>query len=420
MLTSGHASAGAGLPYLTPGQPGIGGVIKRFDDDFIVEELPLYRPCGDGTHVFFTIEKRGMPTLRAVRLIARQLGKRPQDIGYAGLKDAHGVTRQVLSVEHAEPRRIERLSLDGIKVVSVNRHGNKLKLGHLAGNRFSIKIRGCLKGPLPNARAVLDVLKARGVPNYFGPQRFGARGDNAAVGLAVVRGDYDEALALILGRAGPVDHGDVRRARDLYDKGDLAGAAASWARSSPENARVCRVLMESEHDARRGWRAIDHTMRRFYVSSLQSELFNQTLARRIDSIDRLAAGDIAWKHRNGASFRVDDAAAEQARCDAFEISPTGPLFGRRMMQASGVAGKLEAAVLAEVNLTNIDIRWRDAGRLLGGRRPLRVPLSHVGTSAGEDKHDAYLLLEFDLPPGAYATCVTRELCKSCGESHREG
>ena len=95
------------LPYLTADLPGVGGEIKRFDEDFVVEELPLYAPSGAGTHVYFTIEKRGLPTLAAIQHIARALGRQPRDIGYAGMKDAHGVTRQMLSVEHVENSQVD-------------------------------------------------------------------------------------------------------------------------------------------------------------------------------------------------------------------------------------------------------------------------------------------------------------------------
>ncbi len=399
------------LPYLTADLPGVGGAIKRYDEDFVVEELPLYEPSGEGTHTYFAIEKRGLPTPAAIKLIASRLGKRPHDIGYAGLKDAHGVTRQMLSVEHVDPEQIERLELSRISVLSIDRHTNKLKLGHLAGNRFAIKIRDTVAAPLPIGRSIVEVLTARGVPNYFGPQRFGARGDNAAVGLAVLRDDYEEAIALILGRVGPADQGEVRRARELFDDGDLQAAADAWPRRFDSNARLCRALIRVDGDAGRAWRAVDHTMRRFYISAVQSDLFNRVLARRVANLDRLETGDIAWIHRNGACFHVEDAAIEQPRCDAFEISPSGPLFGRKMTEASGPPGQLEANVLAETGLEKGAIRSKDATRLTGARRPLRVPLSTPIIEDGDDDRGPYLRLTFDLPPGAYATGVTREICK---------
>ncbi len=405
------------LPYLTADLAGMGGIIKHFDEDFVVEELPLYVPCGEGTHTYFVIEKRGHTTLAAIARIAQALGKRPRDIGYAGLKDAHAVTRQMLSVEHVDPARVQSLKLSRIQVLSVSRHTNKLKLGHLSGNRFTITIRDMASSPLPLAERIIEVLEARGVPNYFGPQRFGARGDNAQIGTAVLRDDYDLAIALMLGRPSPTDHGAMRRARELFDAGDLEAAAKAWPREFPQQIRVARGLTKSGGDAAKAWRAVDHTLRKFYVSAVQSHFFNQVLAERIDTIDRLQTGDIAWKHRNGASFRVEDAAVEQPRCDAFEISPTGPLFGRKMMEAGGPSGRLETQVLSSSGLTKEQLRAREGTKLDGARRPLRVPLANSGMEPGEDERGPYLRLSFALPPGAYATNVTREVCKT-GDSRR--
>jgi tRNA pseudouridine13 synthase len=378
----------------------------------VVEEIPLYPASGEGTHTYFVVEKRGLTTLEAVRLIARRLGRNPRDIGYAGLKDAHGVTQQMLSLEHMDPAAVASIELGRVRVLSVNRHRNKIKLGHLAGNRFVIKVRETTESSVESARAVLDVLVKRGVPNYFGPQRFGARGDNALIGRAVLLDDFDEAIGLILGRPGPVDHGQVRRARELFDSGDLPASAEAWGHAFAEQAHICRALIKSGGDSRKAWRAVHHTLRRLYVSAFQSDLFNRVLARRIDGIDRLETGDIAWKHRNGACFLVEDAEVEQPRCAAFEISPTGPLFGRRMTEAQDAPGRVEAEVLAESGVTCDRLRGKGDAKVDGARRPLRVPLADLALDAGQDAQGQYVRLTFALPPGAYATSVIREVCKS--------
>ncbi len=131
-------------------------------------------------------------------------------------------------------------------------------------------------------------------------------------------------------------------------------------------------------------------------------------------IDRLETGDIAWKHVNGACFRVEDAATEQPRCDALEISPTGPLFGRRMTEAAGTPGQMEAAVLAECGLHKDKIATPGSGKTSGARRPLRVPIGVPSLEAGTDDNGPFLLLKFFLPPGGYATNVVREISKNSG------
>lgn len=401
------------LPYLTADMPGIGGIIKRYNEDFVVEEVPLYPASGSGTHIYFTIEKQGMTTPAAVQQIARRLGRRPHDIGYAGMKDAHAVTRQMLSVEHIDPQRVSEMEFSRIKVLTVTRHSNKLKLGHLAGNRFILKIRESdvrAEDAVSRISAILDILAKRGVPNYFGPQRFGARGDNALIGRAIVRNDLAEAMAYILGKPGPVDHGEVHKARELFDAGDYEAAAATWPRAFGEQTKLCRVLAR-DRDFEKAWRAVNQTLRKLYFSAFQSDLFNQVLARRLENLDRMLVGDLAWKHRNGACFRVEDAAAEQPRCDVFEISPTGPLFGRRMTEALGEPGQIEAEILAGSGVTAEELERRGSDQFDGGRRPLRVPLEDPQVDADKDERGPYLELQFMLPAGAYATNVTREVTK---------
>lgn len=404
------------LPYLTADLPGVDGVIKRYDEDFVVEEMPLYEAGGEGTHTYFLIEKQGLTTLAAIQIIARELNRQPRDIGYAGMKDAHGVTRQMLSIEHVAPEQVEALALSRIRVLSTGVHTNKIKLGHLAGNRFVIKVRDAVESPRARAEAIVEVLCVRGVPNYFGPQRFGVRGDNAAVGRAVLRDNYDEAIALMLGRPGCRDSGDARRARELFDAGDLEASAAAWPRSLASQGRVCRALIRDNGDAEKAWRAVDHTLRKLFVSAVQSEMFNQVLARRILGLDKLEPGDVAWKHKNGAAFLVEDAALEQPRCDAFEISPTGPLFGRKMKAPTGSPAAAEAEVLQASGLSDSTMRVKDGTKLDGARRPLRVPLSDPAAETGSDHRGPYLQLSFALPPGAYATNVIREICKNPPEA----
>ncbi|RQW82225.1 MAG: tRNA pseudouridine(13) synthase TruD, partial [Geobacter sp.] len=210
--------------YLTANLPGIGGVIKETVDDFIVTEIPLYLPCGEGEHAYVEIEKRGVTTLDAIRRIARSLGISEREIGYAGLKDARGITRQTLSIPRVETERLLSLSLQGITILSANRHRNKLKPGHLAGNRFSIRVRGTKKDAQEKAAAILAVLCERGVPNYFGSQRYGGLGNSHHIGRAMLRRDFKGAIDAIMGDPAMVRDERWRKAVETYHLGDLAGS----------------------------------------------------------------------------------------------------------------------------------------------------------------------------------------------------
>src|ERR1700722_13784381 len=154
-------------PLLTADLPGVGGRIKVQPEDFEVEEIPAYPPSGAGDFLYLWVEKRDVGAEYFVRQIARRLDVPLGEIGTAGLKDRHAVTRQMVSAPVRAESRLAQLDGDGVRLLSVNRHGNKLKPGHLHGNRFRILIRD----PSPNAgetsAPILDRLRRDGMPNYY-------------------------------------------------------------------------------------------------------------------------------------------------------------------------------------------------------------------------------------------------------------
>ncbi len=218
-------------------------------------------------------------------------------------------------------------------------------------------------------------------------------------------------MDLMLGRAGPDDHGEVLRARQLYDSGDLEAAVRAWPRGFRDNAKACRAMARGGRNPRRAYHAVEPRLRRLFVNALQSRLFNDLLARRIDDIDRVADGDVAYKHDSGATFRVDDAERERERVKRFEISPTGPIFGPKMKQPGGNLAAMEAAVLAEHDLRAEEFDSAPGVRPAGDRRPLRFLPSELKAEPGADGHGPFLEMRFVLPPGCYATMLLREICK---------
>src|SRR6476620_56462 len=166
------------IPYLTTNFPGIGGTIKNRPEDFFVQEIPIYEPSGEGEHVYCEIQKVGIPTFEAVNRVAAALRVSTRDVGYAGLKDARAISRQMLSIWGTTEEAVMGMHVPGIAVQWARRHVNKLRLGHLAGNRFAIKIRDVEPTDVVKLQEPLKELQRRGVPNYFGEQRFGRRGDN--------------------------------------------------------------------------------------------------------------------------------------------------------------------------------------------------------------------------------------------------
>jgi len=318
-------------------------------EDFQVDERPLYLPCGEGEHLYIKVTKRLLSTPDLVRKISSTVGVKAQGIGTAGLKDSRAVTTQMLSLHGVTTEGLARLKVDEqiLSIEVLGRHRNRLRPGHHAGNRFRLVIRDVAAHAKETVPAVLDVLTRRGIPNYFGPQRQGRAGENYQLGAALL--------------TDPARRSKMSRAKRMW-----------------------------------------------YLNAFQSHLFNQVLARRIDRIDRIMAGDWAMKLENGACFLVESVEQEQSRADRFEISPTGILFGSRVSWASGEPGEIEQTVVMEAGSTQEQlVQAAKACGFRGERRSLRVLLVDLDWTLD----GTTLTLTFSLPPGAYATSVLRELMK---------
>lgn len=394
------------LPYLTTDLPGIGGQLKTEPEDFFVEEIPLYPPAGQGQHVYVEIEKRGLSTYVAIKMIARALNISPGDIGHAGLKDAQAVTRQTLSIDRVTPEAVAALNIPHIKILRVNRHYNKLKIGHLAGNRFVIRVRQVTPDVLPRAEAVVALLMQKGVPNFFGEQRFGHRENTHLLGETLVRRDAAEFVAQYLGRPQPHEAPHIQAARQLVDEGRWNEALAHWPANLPDERRVLTAIIKTGGHPEVAFDALEVKLKSFFVSAFQSQLFNELLVNRLDTLDRLENGDVAYIHGRGAAFVVVNAAVEQPRANRFEISPSGPLFGPKTLMAEGEPGQRERAILAVKGLTIEDFKVPGL-KLEGARRPFRINLKQA-----KIEWDEGLLISFELQPGAYATTVMAEIMKN--------
>jgi tRNA pseudouridine13 synthase len=402
------------LPYRTSDFPGIGGLIKQRPEDFFVQEIPLYEPSGEGEHLYCEIQKMGITTFDAIHRIADALHASSRDIGFAGMKDARAITRQVISIPGVTEQAVMGLRIPGIDILWAARHRNKLKLGHLSGNRFAIKIRDVNPTDVVKLQPMVDVLQKRGTPNYFGEQRFGRRGNNDQLGATLIRGRPEELLKLLLGSPdASIDDPQTIHARTLFDEGKLEESMQHFPRRHGMERRILARLIKTQQ-AGAAVRAIDQKLRRLWISALQSRLFNEVVAARIDTLDKLMLGDLAYKHGHGAVFRVDDPAVEQVRCDVFEISPTGPLVGHRMTLPTGEALHIEEQVFKSHGLTPGHFRQDGRDHAKGERRPLRVQPRDMQLAAGVDEHGAHITVAFTLPAGSYATVLLDELMKSQG------
>ena len=394
--------------YLTEGLPSIGGKIKVQPEDFIVEEIPLYAPSGEGDHTYFAVRKQNLTTMEAIHRIERALKARPQSVGYAGLKDAKAITTQTMSIEHIPPDRLLDLNLPNIEILWTKQHRNKLRIGHLKGNRFQIVIQDACPGALCIARQVLERLRTKGVPNRFGDQRFGIKGDSHLIGKAFLQQDWQTALGLYLGSPTDQETEQLRGARVAYDAGE---AQRSYDLFPPNThayeRRVLKMLMQRPADMAGACLAIPQRLRKLFLSAYQGYLFNRILEDRLPNLNQLYVGDLALKRSNGAAFTVEDAPAEQPRADAFEISPSGPLYGYKMSLPCGKVREVEERVLSAEGLRLESFRIPPLVKMEGARRALCVPIESPRVEAVASG----LQVSFALPRGSYATVVLDELLK---------
>ena len=351
-------------------------------EDFIVEELPLYEPSGAGTHTYFAIRKRNLSTLEAINRIARELQVHTRDFGYAGLKDKNAVTTQILSVEGVAPERVLKIEQLDIEVLWAERHTHKLRIGHLRGNRFELTLRDMPHDTLPPIKALMEQLVTEGVPNRFGPQRFGNKNDSHLIGKALVKAEWETVLHYMLTEETLQMDNVARRMQQELARKPIEKVVTS----------------------------IPHRLRKLYLSAYQAHLFNSILEKRMPHLDKLWVGDIAVKHSNGAPFLVGDPMAEQPRADAFEISPSGPIFGYKMRMPTGDVLDMEIASLADEGVRLEKFRKVVGIRLPGTRRPLRMPVQLHEVSAVDS--GVGIRLRFTLPAGGYATVVVEELLAS--------
>jgi tRNA pseudouridine13 synthase len=292
-------------PLLTQELPGIGGRIKHIPEDFDVEEIPAYQPSGQGEHLYLWIEKRDLGAEYFVRQVARRLGIAPGEVGTAGLKDRRAITRQMVSVPDRCLGQLGDLEGEGIHVLSQGRHTNKLRPGHLQGNRFRILVRDVHAEAGERLPALVEKIQGHGLPNYYGVQRFGREGETVLLGLAVLRGQ-----------------------------------------KPPRNP----------------------FLRKLALSAAQSALFNHYLGQRLADglLRQVLEGDVMARWPFGGLFVASDMVREQSRFDARETVHTGPIFGRKTFAAAARAAAREEAVLADAGLT--PAFFNRFGKLLAGTR----------------------------------------------------
>lgn len=362
--------------------------------NFQVFEDPAYLPSGSGEHLYVEIEKEGLTTDQVAEALAKACGKKERDIGYAGRKDRHAITRQWFSVHFGDEAKLatlaERLPHGRVQVHGVSRHANKLRLGHLAGNRFVLGLTGDTSGLAER----LAKLAHEGIRNRFGPQRFGVHGATLLVAKAWGAGDAEAAVALIVDPSGAWRWGD---------------ALPSGFRHGPEGQALGALRRGA--DAKGALRAAGDPLRKLAASAAQSAVFNAVLDAREAGglLHTFRIGDLGCTTR-GAPFLVEaDALADtnrRAAAGVLDAFTTAPLPGTSRLKPSPEVDAEERRWSAA---TGVDWAWfADGGTLEspGERRPLLVPF-RVAPEVRVD--GATTWVTFGLPSGSYATSVLEQV-----------
>ena len=361
--------------------------------DFIVDEEPLYPATGEGKHTFLRVEKTGRTTEQVASALARQAGVSAREVGYAGRKDRHAITRQWFSLPEVDPEAATEWELEGARVLEAARHPHKLKTGQLKGNRFEIVLRAEGWEQRKGAE-VGDPAQRRsdeGGTGYAAPAHPGPT--NAVTDNAQRLGEAKQHAERIRERGLPNRFGEQR-----FGHGG-------------ENAERAREMLASGRPPR------DRRAARFLLSAYQSEVFNAVLEDRGEAYDSVLLGDLARVEESGGLFGVDDLSREGARAAAFEISGTGPIFGKKMRAPTGEAGAREQAVLSRFGLPDLTTLVLPKGlRARGGRRAFRVQprdleIEALGEAPG-------MRIRCGLPPGSYVTVLLDALVGSVRNGRR--
>ena len=407
--------------YITP-QKGIQGSVRTEYEDFYVEEILVKEPSGEGPNSWIFIEKVGRTTMDVALDIARELKINRKQMGFAGMKDKAAVTRQWLCVSNTRPEELQELEkkLHHVKILKIKQNEKKLRIGQLIGNKFSLLIRG-VKDPESDADLALDImhqLRERGVPNYYGWQRFGKdRPNTHLVGKALITSGVKAAVDRYIGKPYETEPEHIQTARSCYDKGELEDALESMPSGMRYEKMMIRTLLKEKkkkgHFDEKSYilalKSLPKPLSRMFVHAYQSYLFNKAVSERIKlGIDQYVDGDILIDNEEHLihEFEIDEI---NDRIKNFEAHPSAPLYGSKVPVAHGVLGKMEQRIMEkeELKLQDFEVPMMPKLGSHGIRRAIRFKIWDISSKATSDG----VMVSFSIPKGCYATAVLREVMK---------
>lgn len=331
-------------------------LFKQNREDFVVTEIPLYEFSGEGEHLIIKFRKKDLTTWDAVQIFSEQLACRNRDIGYAGLKDKNAMTIQHISIPKSCEEKLASFSHENIKILEITKHNNKIRVGHLKGNKFFIRLKRVTSLDAKKIEEALSHISTLGMPNYFGFQRFGIEGNNYKKGEAIVKGELREKN---------------RKLKQMYINAYQSYLFNSWLSKRIEISK----LIDS-FSAKEIYKKINLPL------ELVSEMKKQKHPLKI------MIGDLMSHYPFGKIFFVEDIKSESSKFYEHDRVPTGLLCGKRVKKSEGFAYDFEKEFDEQINED-------------GARRFAWVFPSNIESNYKEDKN--WMELQFTLPKGSYAT-----------------
>jgi tRNA pseudouridine13 synthase len=335
---------------------------KQSKDDFVVTEVPLYEMSGEGEHLILTLRKKDLSTWDAVNILSNHLGCRSRDIGYAGLKDKNAMTIQKISVHKSLEEKVDSFEHPQIKILNKEYHNNKIRVGHLKGNKFFIRLKRVFPNDALKLKKVLKEIKNHGMPNYFGVQRFGVEGNNHIKGEAIINGEHKEKN---------------RKLKQMFLNAYQSNLFNEWLSKRIELSKLINTFTPEELHENMGY---------------DKDIIAQ--AKQQPHPFKIFEGDLIEHYPYGRLFYGEDLQSEAQKFNERDRVPTGLLPGKRVKQALGYARTLEEPFDKKT--------FED-----GSRRYAWVFPEEIESHYNEDAR--HFEINFFLPKGSYATELIREL-----------
>lgn len=339
-------------------------VFKQTPRDFVVDEIPLYEFSGEGEHLVLHVRKKNLTTWEMIDVFCVFLGIKAKEIGYAGLKDKSALTKQYISINKKYEQKLDNFSHPNIKILSRTYHNNKIKTGHLKGNRFFIRLKKVNPTNAKKIDLALNRIKQHGMPNFFGYQRFGKDGKNYLLG---------EKIALGLAKERNV------KIKKLLINSYQSHLFNLWLSRRLEISKLIESFSPKELED-----TLNLSSHTLYELKQQNHPF------------KLITGDVLQHYPFGRLFDFNGDIAEIERFNKHEIAPTGLLCGKKAWLAKDEARIIE----------------KDFNQTISANGARRYAWVFPQEIEGEYKeNDAWFELHFTLPKGSYATVLLEEIAK---------